>query len=36
VKRLANRADFDHGIKTARGGQWQSLQVMRLLDRLGL
>jgi DNA invertase Pin-like site-specific DNA recombinase len=24
------------GIKTARGGQWQSPQVMRLLDRLGL
>ena len=24
------------GIKTARGGQWQSPQVMRLLNRLGL
>ena len=24
------------GIKTARGGAWQSPQVMRLLDRLGL
>jgi DNA invertase Pin-like site-specific DNA recombinase len=26
----------DRGIKTARGGAWQSPQVMRLLDRLGL
>jgi DNA invertase Pin-like site-specific DNA recombinase len=26
----------DRGIKTARGGQWQSSQVMRLLDRLGV
>jgi hypothetical protein len=24
------------GIATVRGGQWQSPQVMRLLDRLGL
>jgi len=26
----------DRGIKTVRGGAWQSPQVMRLLDRLGL
>jgi hypothetical protein len=25
-----------HGIKTVRGAAWQSPQVMRLLDRLGL
>jgi hypothetical protein len=26
----------DRGIPTRRGGLWQSPQVMRLLDRLGL
>jgi hypothetical protein len=28
--------DRDRGIPAPRGGQWQSPQVMRLLDRLGL
>jgi DNA invertase Pin-like site-specific DNA recombinase len=26
----------ERGVRTVRGGQWQSPQVMRLLDRLGL
>jgi DNA invertase Pin-like site-specific DNA recombinase len=34
--RAIAKALNDRGIKTVRGGQWQSPQVMRLLDRLGL
>jgi len=34
--RVIAKALNDRGIRTARGGQWQSPQVMRLLDRLGL
>jgi DNA invertase Pin-like site-specific DNA recombinase len=34
--RAIAKALNDRGIKTVRGGQWQSPQIMRLLDRLGL
>jgi DNA invertase Pin-like site-specific DNA recombinase len=34
--RALAKALNDRGIKTVRGGQWQSPQIMRLLDRLGL
>ncbi|HEY2529417.1 MAG TPA: recombinase family protein [Xanthobacteraceae bacterium] len=34
--RAIAKALNDRGVPTPRGGQWQSPQVMRLLDRLGL
>jgi hypothetical protein len=34
--RAIAKALNDRGITTPRGGHWQSPQVMRLLDRLGL
>jgi DNA invertase Pin-like site-specific DNA recombinase len=34
--RAIAKALNDRGIPTPRGGQWQSPQVMRLLDRLGM